>query len=183
MLGLLKRNICDKRVIEKDENLFVNIEGIEYLLDTGAQMTVTTEPKEKMDNILVQAYNGRIEKEQVGEKFGIKIIKGTENLLAGSDLKKALRLKEVNIEQELERIKNKMIGTEESKNELIRILRETPYGRYKNDCGKVSDKYAHEILGGIHKPQRQYPINKLGKEELNQTIQELVEQGVVMSRV
>lgn len=166
-------------MLERNEELFVNIEGIEFILDTGAQVSSTTEPIKYTDNILVQTYNGRTEEEQMGEKFGIKMIKGEENLLAGRDLKKNLRLKEVDIEKELSRIKGKMIGSEKSKEELIKALREAPCGKFKNDCGKVSDKYAHEIIGGTHKPQRQYPINKLAKKELDQTIQELLEQGVI----
>lgn len=72
-----------------------------------------------------------------------------------------------------------MIGSQGAKDELIQFLRETPYGRYKNNCGKDSGEYAHEILGRIQKPQRQFLINKMAKEELNQTIQKLVEQGVL----
>lgn len=113
-------------------------------------MTATTEPIQFTDDILIQVYNGRIEKEQIGEKFSIKIIKGLDKLLAAKDLKKVLRLKEVNIEQELTRIHSKMIGSVGAKDELIQFLREAPYRRYKNDCEKVSDEYAHEILGGIH---------------------------------
>lgn len=78
----MKKDICDQRVIEKEEHLFADLEGIEYLVDTGAQMTSTIEPIQFTDNILIQAYNGKIEKEQIGEKFSIKMIKGSENLLA-----------------------------------------------------------------------------------------------------
>lgn len=67
---------CEQKIIEKEENLFVNLEGIEYLVDTGAQMTSTTEPLQFTDNILIQAYNGKKVEEQMGEKIGIKMIKG-----------------------------------------------------------------------------------------------------------
>lgn len=70
------------------------------------------------------------------------MIEGSENLLAAKDLKKILRLKEVNYEQELQRIEKEIKGSEWAKNQLMSALRKTPYGQSKNDCGKVSDKFA-----------------------------------------
>ncbi len=57
------------RVIEKEDHLFVNL--VEYFVDTRAQRTSETEPIQFTDNILIQAYNGKIEEEQMGEKCGL----------------------------------------------------------------------------------------------------------------
>jgi len=66
----------------------------------------------------------------------------------------------LNYEQELKRIEKDIKGSQWAAEQLMSELRKTPYGRSKNDCGKVSDKFSHVIEGGIRKPQRQYPINK-----------------------
>lgn len=164
---------------EEDCNLYIEIQGTNFLIDTGAEVSISAEPLDKNGIIHVQTYDGQIRTEKTGEKYGITMIEGSENLLAAKDLKKILRLKEVNYEQELQRIEKGIKGSEWAKNQLMSALRTTPFGQSKNDCGKVSDKFAHVIEGGIHKPQRQYPINKKGIPELKQTIQELEEQGVI----
>lgn len=175
----MKQKLCDPRVKEENENLYIDIQGTKYFVDTGADISVSTEPLETNGTIHVQTYDGQIKTEKTGEKYGITMIEGSENLLAAKDLKKVLRLKPVNYEQELQRIENEIKGSQWAKEQLMAALRKTPYGRSKNDCGKVSDKFAHVIEGGIHKPQRQYPINKKGLAELNITLQELEEQGVI----
>lgn len=45
--------------------------------------------------------------------------------------------------------------------------------------GKLVKNMHIRLKKGIHKPQRQYPINKKGLDELNKTIKELEEQGTI----
>lgn len=54
------------------------------------------------------------------------MIEGSEYLLAAKDLKKILRLKEVNYEQELKRIEKEIKGSEWAKNQLMSELRKNP---------------------------------------------------------
>lgn len=176
-VGLLKKNLCDPRVKESDQ-LFLDISGIKYLVDMGAEISTTVETIGQTGIIHVQSYDGEVKEKNLGYKHGIKMISGAENLLAAKDLKKILRLKEVNQQEELSRIEKGMIGSKLAKAEIMEALRKTPFGESKNDCGKVSEKSAHKIEGRIHKPQRQYPINKKGWEELTQTMKELEEQGM-----
>lgn len=129
-------------MIEEDCNLYIEIQGTNYLIDTGAEVSISAEPLDKSGIIPVQTYDGQIRTEKTGEKYGITMIEGSENLLAAKDLKKILRLKEVNYEQELQRIEKEIKGSEWAKNQLMSALRKTPYGQSKNDCGKVSDKFA-----------------------------------------
>lgn len=99
-VGLLKKNLCDPRVKEESDQLFLDISGIKYLVDTGAEISTTVEPIEQTGLIHDQSYDGEVKENKLGYKHGIKMISGAENLLAAKDLEKILRLKEVNQQEE-----------------------------------------------------------------------------------
>lgn len=68
----------------------------------------------------------------------------------------------------------------QDKEELENVLRKytDKYAKFKNVCGLVDDKYAHEIRR-IPKPQRQYFINKKAEAKIDLIIKVLEKLGII----
>ncbi|GCB70404.1 hypothetical protein scyTo_0005667 [Scyliorhinus torazame] len=49
----------------------------------------------------------------------------------------------------------------------------------KNDTGLISKRFQHTIHGGQHRPQKQYPLTRGAKSELEIAIKELEQQGII----
>jgi len=87
-------------------------------------------------------------------------------------------MKMVDLKGEIDRMVQETIL---DKTKLRGILEKHKKGaaRFKNDVGQLGKEYEYEIKGGIHKPQRQYPINKKAIPEIEETIKELGQLGVI----
>lgn len=59
------------------------------------------------------------------------------------------------------------------KEKLRQIIAGATVAKFKNDCGDLGAKYVHTIVGGVHPPVRQYPLNPGAVEEMDKIVREL----------
>ena len=184
----------------KGDTIYANIEGEPYLVDTGAEISMTNKPLKPQGLLIVELADGRRKPMAYGFWLDKVWIIGSQNLLSLKDLEgnkslaermEELRieppkldwLKEVNVEETREQRVQESDLSEKGKDKLRQILKQALASKFKNDCGRLGPEHTHVIVGGVHPPVRQYPLNPKAVEEMDQIVQELLVQGVIRSEL
>ncbi|KAK9517559.1 hypothetical protein VZT92_022919 [Zoarces viviparus] len=190
------------------DEIYTNVDGVPYLVDTGAEVSMTRKCLETKGHLTVQLADGTIKKTPFGVWKGIVWVLGPYNLMTITDLRElhGSPAGRVPLKKRLEILGAKLIQmgstplkwykpvdipevtkqkieesdlSPEGKKALERILSQAGVARFKNDCGDMGIKYTHTIEGGVHPPVRQYPLNPGAVAEMDLIVTELSELGVV----
>lgn len=173
----------------------MDYKGKTFMIDTGAEISCTTNlptGSEKQEGTM-RVYGFNKTQEPVCSDWymweGIAIIPNqSDNLLTLEDACNIVKennkevsvrwMKIVDLKGEIERMVKE---TTLDKNKVKAILEKHKKGaaKFKNDVGLLGKEYEYEIKGGVHKPQRQYPINKKALAEIEETVKELKQLGVI----
>ncbi|KAI3368878.1 hypothetical protein L3Q82_025859 [Scortum barcoo] len=136
-----------------------------YLVDSGAEVSMTRRSLETKGHLKVQLANGTLEEMPFGIWKRIVWLKGPYDLITTRDLK------ELQLPKKLRRSR---------KERLKQIIAQANVARFKNDCGDLGgSKYVHTIEGGVHPPVRQYPLNPGAVEEMDKIVRELSALGII----
>lgn len=165
----------------------VKLDGLDYLIDTGAASSMTTEPGTPVGSAKVLFPDGRIVKIPTVEKHGKEMLLGAENLLSLRDAKdlvsegviKIMHYKPVQVQEEMDRVERQSALPPSELLKVLNVLRNIPIQQYKNDCGELGPDYAHTIKGGAHKAVPQYKINQEHLGEIRISLAELEAQGKI----
>lgn len=98
-------------------------------------------------------FMGKISSDPVVELVVIKRVAGAQNLMCPTALSKIAGLnKEVNAEEEIRNFVKSLAVTDKTKLNQLFWRYKPCYSKFKNDSGKVDDKYTHKLEGGIKNP-------------------------------
>ncbi|KAI3365400.1 hypothetical protein L3Q82_010490 [Scortum barcoo] len=120
-----------------------------YLVDSGAEVSMTRRSLETKGHLKVQLANGTLEEMPFGIWKRIVWLKGPYDLITTRDLKE-LQLPKKLRRRSMRRRLDKL----QAREWLKQIIAQANVARFKNDCGDLGgSKYVHTIEGGVHPPE------------------------------
>uniref|UniRef100_A0A3Q1FW71 ribonuclease H n=1 Tax=Acanthochromis polyacanthus TaxID=80966 RepID=A0A3Q1FW71_9TELE len=191
------------------DNIYTDVDGVPYLVDSGAEVSMTRRRLTVRGHLKVQLADGTLTNFPFAVWKGIVWLLGPYNLITTGDLMdlynqdrgkssvmqrvESLRARLIRLDPQQERSWYRpvdVVAVTEQKVEssdlsaagkvrLRRILQGVEVARFKNDCGDLGEKYTHTIVGGVHPAVRQYPLNPGAVEEMDMIVTELSALGII----
>uniref|UniRef100_A0A671TJW7 ribonuclease H n=1 Tax=Sparus aurata TaxID=8175 RepID=A0A671TJW7_SPAAU len=142
------------------DEIYATVEATPYLVDTGAEVSMTLRSLETAGHLAVQLANRAVDKMPYGIWKGIIWVKGLYNLITVKDLEELSKVSRVrgSWRRKLDKLRTRLI---------------------QNDCGDLGSNYVHTIEGGVHPPVRQYPLNPGAVAEMDMIVRELNILGII----
>ncbi|KAI3367034.1 hypothetical protein L3Q82_009668 [Scortum barcoo] len=147
------------------DDIYAKVDGKPYLVDSGAEVSMTRRSLETKGHLKVQLANGTLEEMPFGIWKRIVWLKGPYDLITTRDLKELQLPKKLrrSLRRRLDKLQARVVRLEPAQSKAtpneLQIIAQANVARFKNDCGDLGGKYVHTIEGGVHPPVRQYPLN------------------------
>ncbi|KAI3352544.1 hypothetical protein L3Q82_005491 [Scortum barcoo] len=168
------------------DDIYAKVDGKPYLVDSGAEVSMTRRSLETKGHLKVQLANGTLEEMPFGiwkriTPFGQASSQSGETRATSPEQSHAETnwYKPVDVTETTEQKIQESDFSPKGKERLKQIIAQANVARFKNDCGDLGGKYVHTIEGGVHPPVRQYPLNPGAVEEMDKIVRELSALGII----
>ncbi|KAI3377338.1 hypothetical protein L3Q82_008541 [Scortum barcoo] len=164
-----------------------------YLVDSGAEVSMTRRSLETKGHLKVQLANGTLEEMPFGIWKRIVWLKGPYDLITTRDLKELQLPKKLrrSLRRRLDKLQARVVRLEPAQSKATQTNWYKPVDVTETTEQKIQESdfspkgkergqtYVHTIEGGVHPPVRQYPLNPGAVEEMDKIVRELSALGII----